>query len=235
VLLATGASYRRLGVPALEKLNGAGVFYGGPASEAPAMAGRDVYVLGGANSAGQAALELAGHARRVTLVVRAGSLAEGMSHYLVRQVESTPRLEVRLGTEIVGGGGDGWLEHLVLRNRADGSEETVDADGLFLMIGARPHTEWLPPDVDRDVSGFVLTGADHRDDHAWPLDRSPFLLETSMPRVFAAGDVRHGSVKRVASAVGEGSVAIQLLHQLFVADQLHPRGRPKEPAVQIGG
>ncbi|HTE59461.1 MAG TPA: NAD(P)/FAD-dependent oxidoreductase, partial [Solirubrobacteraceae bacterium] len=140
VLLATGASYRRLGVPALEALNGAGVFYGGPASEAPAVADQDVYVLGGANSAGQAALHLARYARRVTLVVRAQSLGVGMSHYLVRQVEATPRLHVRLGTEIVGGGGDGWLEHLVLRDREEGGEATVDADGLFLMIGARPHT-----------------------------------------------------------------------------------------------
>ncbi|HYM57589.1 MAG TPA: FAD-dependent oxidoreductase [Solirubrobacteraceae bacterium] len=234
VLLVTGARYRRLGVPALEALNGAGVFYGGPASEAPAIAGQDAYVLGGANSAGQAALYLARYARRVTLVVRAQSLGAGMSHYLLRQVEATPRLQVRLGTEIVGGGGDGWLEHLVLRDRAEGREETVDADGLFLMIGARPHTDWLPPEVDRDARGFVLTGTDLRDDHAWPLDRSPFLLETSMPGVFAAGDVRHGSVKRVASAVGEGSVAIQLLHRLFAADRLHPRGHPKEPAVVIG-
>jgi thioredoxin reductase (NADPH) len=233
VLLATGASYRRLGVPALEALNGAGVFYGGPASEAPAMAGQDVFVLGGANSAAQAALYLARYAKSVTLVARAQSLGAGMSHYLVRQVEATPRLRVRLGTEIVGGGGDGWLEHLVLRDRRTGSEENVDADGLFLMIGAHPHTEWLPREVDRDARGFVLTGADLRDDHAWPLDRNPFLLETSMPGVFATGDVRHGSVKRVASAVGEGSVAIQLLHRLFAADRRHPRGRPKEPAVAI--
>jgi thioredoxin reductase (NADPH) len=234
VLLATGARYRRLDIPALEALNGAGVFYGGPTSEAPAMADRDVYVLGGANSAGQAALHLARYARRVTLVARAQSLDAGMSHYLVRQVEATPKLQVRLGTEIVGGGGDGWLEQLVLRDRADGSEETVDADGLFLMIGARPHTEWLPAEVDRDTQGFVLTGSDLRGDDAWPLDRSPFLLETSMPGLFAAGDVRHGSVKRVASAVGEGSVAIQFLHRMFVADGLHPRGRPKEPADVIG-
>jgi thioredoxin reductase (NADPH) len=233
VLLATGASYRRLGVPALEALSGAGVFYSGAVAAAPAMAGRDVYVLGGANSAGQAALHLARYARRVTLLVRAQSLGAGMSHYLVRQVEAEPKLQVRLGTEIAGGGGDGWLEQLVLRDRADGSEETVDADVLFLMIGARPHTEWLPPEVDRDAEGFVLTGTDLRDDSDWPLDRSPFLLETSMPGVFAAGDVRHGSVKRVASAVGEGAVAIQLLHHLFEADRLHPRGRPKEP-VAIG-
>ncbi|HEY6671966.1 MAG TPA: FAD-dependent oxidoreductase [Solirubrobacterales bacterium] len=233
VLLATGASYRRLGVPALEALSGAGVFYSGAVAAAPAMTGRDVYVLGGANSAGQAALHLARYARRVTLLVRAQSLGAGMSHYLVRQVEAEPKLQVRLGTEIAGGGGDGWLEQLVLRDRADGSEETVDADVLFLMIGARPHTEWLPPEVDRDAEGFVLTGTDLRDDSDWPLDRSPFLLETSMPGVFAAGDVRDGSVKRVASAVGEGAVAIQLLHRLFEADRLHPRGRPKEP-VAIG-
>jgi thioredoxin reductase (NADPH) len=226
VLLATGAHYRRLGVPELEALNGAGVFYGGPASEALGMTGQDVYVIGGANSAGQAALELARYARRVTLVVRAQSLGAGMSEYLVRQVEATPKLEVRLATEIVGGGGDAWLEQLVLRD-GDG-EETVEAGGLFVMIGARPHTEWLPPEVERDSKGFVLTGTDLRDDR-WPLDRSPFPLETSVPGVFAAGDARHGSVKRVASAVGEGSIAIQLVHRLFVADRLHPRGRRREP------
>ncbi len=231
VLLATGASYRRLGVESLEALNGAGVFYGSAASEAPAMAGQDVYVLGGANSAGQAALHLARYARSVTLVVRSCSLHAGMSHYLVQQVEATPGLRVRLGTEIVGGGGDGWLEQLVLRDRADGSEETVDASGLFLMIGANPHTEWLPAEIERDERGFILTGADLGADNGWPLERDPFLLETSMPGVFAAGDVRHGSVKRVASSVGEGSVAIQLLHRMFEADGLVPRGRPQEPAL----
>jgi thioredoxin reductase (NADPH) len=231
VLLATGVSYRRLGITAIEALNGAGVFYGGPASEAPAVAGRDVYVLGGANSAGQAALHLARYARRVTLVIRSQTLGAGMSHYLVRQVKATPNVQVRLGTEIVGGGGDGWLEHLVLADRLRGGEETVDADALFLMIGGHPHTEWLPSEVERDDQGFVLTGTDLPDDRTWPLARSPFLLETSMPGVFAAGDVRHGSAKRVASAVGEGSVAVQLLHNLFAGDQLHPRDRPKEPAV----
>lgn len=231
VILATGARYRRLGVPALEALNGAGVFYGGATSEAPAIAGEDVYVLGGANSAGQTALHLARYARRVTLVVRGQSLGAGMSDYLVRQVEATPNLHVRLGSEIVGGGGDGWLEHLVLRDCSDGGQETVEAGGLFLMIGARPHTEWLPADIDRDEQGFVLTGPDLGDDMAWPADRAPFSLETSMPRVFAAGDVRHGSVKRVSSAAGEGSVAIQLLHRLFAAERLHPRGRHKDTAV----
>jgi thioredoxin reductase (NADPH) len=196
------------------------------------MAGKHVYVLGGANSAAQAALNLSRYAQRVTLIVRGPSLGEGASHYLVRQVEAAPRLEVRLGSEIVGGGGDGWLDHLVLRDCATGSEETVEADGLFVLIGARPHTDWLPAEIERDSRGFVLTGPDLHDDHSWSLDRSPFLLETSMPGVFAAGDVRHGSAKRVASAVGEGSVAIQLLHGLFAADGLESHGRPKEPVLQ---
>ncbi len=221
VLLATGASYRRLGVPELEALNGAGVFYGGSTSEAHGMANSDVYVLGGANSAGQAALHLARFARQVTIVVRGKSLDAGMSHYLARQIEVTPRVRVRLGTQIVGGGGDGWLERLVLRDRLNGTEETVDADGLFLMIGAHPHTDWLPDEIERDPGGFVLTGADV-DPARWPLAREPLLLETSMPRVFAVGDARHGSVKRVASAVGEGSVAIQLLHRLAADDRLRP-------------
>ena len=148
-----------------------------------------------------------------------------MSQYLVRQVEATPKIDVRVGTEVVDGGGAGRLEHLVLRDRATGADETVPADGLFLMIGARPHTDWLPPDIARDERGFVVTGPDLGDEGSWPLDRRPLQLETSVPGVFAAGDVRNGSVKRVASAVGEGSVAIQMLHQLFEADQLRPRGR----------
>jgi thioredoxin reductase (NADPH) len=227
VLLATGVSYRRLGIPALEDLNGAGVYYGGAASEAQGVVGRDVYIVGGANSAGQAALHLARYAAHVTLVVRAESLRAGMSHYLVQQVEADPNVEVRLQTEVVDGGGNLRLEHLTLRNDAAGSEETVRADALFLMIGARPHTEWLPDTIRRDEQGFVLCGPDLAD-HDWSHDRGPFLFETSMRGVFAAGDVRHGSVKRVASAVGEGSVAIQLLHQFFAADQLAPLGRPRD-------
>jgi thioredoxin reductase (NADPH) len=227
VLLAMGATYRRVGVPELEALNGAGVFYGGPTSEAPAMAGQDVYVLGGANSAGQAAIYLARYAKTVTLVVRAESLNTAMSHYLVREVEMTPNVSVRLRTEIVGGGGEGALEYLVLRDRADGTQETVDAAGLFLMIGANPSTDWLPAQIERDDQGFVRTGQNVADAHPWPLDRHRMFLETSMPGVFAAGDIRHGSVKRVASAVGEGSVAIQLLHDLFALDRRQPGGRPK--------
>jgi thioredoxin reductase (NADPH) len=231
VVLATGAAYRRLGVPALEALNGAGVFYGGPASEAPAMAGKDAYIVGGSNSAGQAALHLARYSRRVILVVRAQSLSAGMSHYLVHELEGTPNVEIRLGTHLVGGGGDGRLEYLELREGATGAENTVAADGLFVLIGARPRTDWLPDEIARDRRGFVLTGGDLADDPSWPLERQPLLLETSLPGVFAAGDARHGSVKRVASAVGEGSIAIQLIQSLFVAERLH-RGGPGTGAVQ---
>jgi thioredoxin reductase (NADPH) len=227
VLLATGAEYQRIGIPELEALNGAGVFYGGTGSEAARMADREVFVVGGANSAGQAALHLARYAEHVTLLVRADSLTEGMSSYLVQQIEATPRLDVRLGTEVVGGGGQARLEHLVLRDRNTGREETVDADGLFLMIGARPHTGWLPEAVARDEQGFVYTGSDVLATGAWPLERPPLSLETSLPRVLAAGDLRHGAVRRVASAVGEGSVAVQLLHRLFELDGLHPTGRRK--------
>jgi thioredoxin reductase (NADPH) len=218
VILAVGAAYRRLGVPALESLNGAGVFYGGPGSEAHAMAGKDAYIVGGANSAGQAALHLADYARRVTLVVRAQSLRAGMSHYLAHELEGAPNVEVRLDSEVIGGGGDGRLQYLELRRDATGEHETVAADGLFVLIGARPRTDWLPEQIERDRQGFLLTGADVADD--WRLERPPLPLETSMPGVFASGDVRHGSVKRVASAVGEGSIAIQLVHGLFAAEQL---------------
>ena len=144
VILATGAAYRRLGVPSLEELTGAGVFYGGPASEAHALTGKDVFVAGGGNSAGQAALHLARYARRVTLVVRGPALEAGMSHYLTQEIEATPNIDVRTGTTVVGGGGDGRLRELVLRDGATGEEETVAADALFVLIGARPHTDWLP-------------------------------------------------------------------------------------------
>ena len=214
VVLATGARYRRLGVRSLEALRGAGVYYGAAASEAPLVSGDDVYVVGGANSAGQAALHLARYARSVTLVVRASSLDAGMSHYLVREVTSTRNIVVRTGTQVADGGGDGRLEHLVLRGH-DGQQETVSAQALFLMIGAQPHTDWLPDSVERDASGFVVTGADLGDHVRERLGRMPGALETSLPGVLAVGDVRHGSVKRVASAVGEGSVAIRLVHGIL--------------------
>jgi thioredoxin reductase (NADPH) len=222
VILATGAAYRRLEVDELESLavSGAGVFYGGPASEAPALVGRDVFVVGGANSAGQAALHLADYARRVTVVVRADSIAAGMSDYLVQQVKASPNIEVRLKTEVVGGGGEGRLERLELRDRDGGAVESVEAGALFLMIGARPHTDWLPAGIVCDASGFIGTGTDVAEAPAWPLERAPLSLETSMPGVFAVGDVRNGSMNRVASAVGEGSTAVRLVQDLFAFARL---------------
>ncbi|MFN8217915.1 MAG: FAD-dependent oxidoreductase [Solirubrobacterales bacterium] len=221
VILAAGAAYRRLEVDELEALagSGAGVFYGGPSTEAPAMVDRDVFVVGGANSAGQAALHLAEYARTVTLVVRAESLAAGMSHYLIQQVEASPNIEVRLRTEVVGGGGESWLERLDLRGRDGGASETVAADALFLMIGARPNTGWLPEEILRDDSGFIRTGPELAASPAWPLERPPFPLETSMPGVLAIGDVRADSLNRVAAAVGEGSGAVRLVHDIFAAER----------------
>jgi thioredoxin reductase (NADPH) len=220
VILATGASYRRLGAASLEALNGAGVFYGGPSSEAPWLSGKNVYVVGGGNSAGQAALHLARYARRVTVLVRAQSLEAGMSHYLIQAVEAAPNVTVRTDTAVVGGGGEGHLQQLVLRDAA-GDDTAVAADALFVLIGARPQTEWLPADIARDEYGFLFTGEDVTAE-VWPLERRPLSLETSMPDVFAAGDVRYASIKRVAAAAGEGSIAIQLVQRLVADPQLHP-------------
>jgi thioredoxin reductase (NADPH) len=221
VVLASGVTWRRLGSPRLEALIGAGVFYGAAASEARAMRGRDVCVVGGANSAGQAAVFLAGHAASVTLLVRGDSL-DDMSRYLANELERMPNVTVRLGVEVVDGEGDERLEAVTLRHRDRGELERLPTSALFAHIGAEPRTEWLRGSVARDASGYVLTGADllradcGGDD--WPLARPPLVFETSIPGVFAAGDVRHGSIKRVASAVGEGAVAVQLVHQ-YLAEQ----------------
>jgi thioredoxin reductase (NADPH) len=216
VVIATGASYRHLGVPSLETLNGAGVFYGAATTEARALGGQEVYVVGGANSAGQAAMHLSKYASRVVLLVRGSSLAVSMSDYLIKEIEATDNVEVRLNTRVIGGGGKGRLESLILRDFASGLTETVSAAALFVLVGAEPHTAWLPEEIERDERGFVLTGGDllwdGRLPERWDLERPPMPLETSVPGVFAVGDVRHGSVKRVASAVGEGSIAIQMVH-----------------------
>ena len=222
VVVATGASYRRLGVPSLEALNGAGVFYGAATAEARSLEGQEVYVVGGANSAGQATMHLSKYASRVTLVVRGSSLEAGMSDYLVREVEDADNVRVRLNTRVVGGGGEGRLERLALDDTAVGRAETVPAAALFVLIGAEPLTGWLPDEIACDEEGFILTGGDipdggHQKDLRAP-KRLSMPLETSMRGVFATGDVRHGSVKRVASAVGEGSIAIRLVH-----DYLDPK------------
>ncbi len=210
VVIATGVSYRRLTVPGLESLAGAGVFYGAATTEARALAGKRAFVVGGGNSAGQAALHLSTYAQHVTILVRSSSLAASMSQYLIREIEAAPNIEVRYRTEVAGGGGDGRLEQLSLRHRDTGDTQTEPADGLFVLIGAQPLTDWLPETVGRDQWGYVLTGPDLAE--RWTLQREPYLLETSAPGVFAVGDVRHGSMKRVASAVGDGSIAIRLAH-----------------------
>jgi thioredoxin reductase (NADPH) len=222
VVIATGVSYRRLGIPSLDALTGAGVFYGAATSEATAMKGREVFVVGGANSAGQAAVHLARYAAKVTMLVRGQSLAESMSEYLVKEITSTPNIAVRRGAVVTGGAGTGRLENLTLLDQMSGVTETVPAAAVFVMIGAEPRTQWLPEDIRRDRWGFVVTGPDlmaggHPPD-GWPLRRPPMLLESSLPGVFAVGDVRCGSVKRVASAVGEGSVAIRLIHDYLRGD-----------------
>jgi thioredoxin reductase (NADPH) len=213
VVLATGVSYRRLGVPDLEALSGAGVYYGSSVSEAHGLRGLDAVVVGGGNSAGQAALHLARYCNSVTLLVRGPELAAGMSDYLIRAIAATENTTVRTGTEVVGGGGDGRLEWVTVRDISTGVEDTLHVDGLFVMIGAQPRTEWLPESIACDRHGFVLAGADAAASGRWPLDRSPQPYETTCPGVFAVGDLRAGSVKRVAAAVGEGSVVVSQLYR----------------------
>ena len=212
IVLANGVSYRRLGVKPLEELLGAGVFYGAAASEAQALKGRRVFMVGGGNSAGQAALHLAKHAASVSIVVRGKSLVDSMSDYLIKELGAAPNLDVRLRSQVVDGGGEGRLQFLFLRDLESGLDQRVDADALFIMIGAQPHTDWLPDEIERDRWGFVLTGDDVPKGIRSTPER-PLPFETSMLGVFAAGDVRHGSIKRVASAVGEGSSAIRSLHE----------------------
>ena len=215
VLVATGVSYRRLEAPGLDGIGYRGVYYGASASEAVQCLGEDVYVVGAANSAGQAALNLAKYANRVVLLVRAASLEASMSQYLVGRIQAAPNIDVLLQTQVVGARGDTHLEALTLADRASGAEEEVAASWLFVFIGAAPRTDWLGKEVARDARGFVLTGPELSVDPEtpWPLTRAPFALETSVPGVFAAGDVRLDSMKRVASAVGEGAMAVYLTHR----------------------
>jgi thioredoxin reductase len=226
VIIATGASYRRLEVPALDALQGRGVFYGAAVTEASAFQGRNVFVVGGGNSAGQAAVYLAKWASHVTILLRGESLARSMSDYLVRMIGAAPNMTVSNHVEVVGGTGADRLETLVLEDCLSHGRRSVQADALFVLIGSNPRTEWLADSVTRDQWGFVFTGPEvARDAWAhWPGDRQPFSLETSVPGVFAVGDVRRGSVKRVGSAVGEGSVAIPQVHGWLASEAAESAG-----------
>ena len=218
VVIATGIEWRRLGVPRLEELVGLGVFYGAAVSESRAMQDQDVFIIGAGNSAGQAALHLANFASSVTLLVRSDSFATSMSSYLVQAIESTANIVVRNRTEVIGGGGRERLESLTIADRAHGTVEEVPAAALFIMIGGEPHTRWLPEEIARDPHGYVLTGRDLHEAGARGEQREePSMLETSMRGVFAAGDVRHGSMRRVASAVGDGATVVRLIHDYIAA------------------
>jgi len=215
VLIASGVSYRLIPAPGFAELTGAGVYYGAALTEARSCADQHVVVIGGANSAGQAAVYFSGYARRVSMLVRS-SLEKSMSHYLIEQIAALENVEVRTGTEAIAAHGqDGRLKSLDIRDR-DGNVSTEDADACFIFIGAAPRTDWLEGVLARDERGFILAGAEVRD-HGWPLERDPYVLETSVPGVFVAGDVRSRSIKRVASAVGEGSMAVSLIHEYLAS------------------
>jgi thioredoxin reductase (NADPH) len=208
---------RKLDIPGMDRLSGAGVYYGAGSTEALSCKGDDVYIVGGANSAGQAAINMSRYARRVIMLVRGKSLAASMSQYLIDEIERTPNIVVELETQVVELHGEEHLEAITIQCGRSNSRDRVPAGALFIFIGAMPVTDWLDGVVERDERGFILTGPalirDGKPLRGWPLDRPPSLLETSVPGIFAVGDVRHGSVKRVASGVGEGSVAIQFVHQ----------------------
>ncbi len=217
VLLATGVSYTRLTAPGVAELEGAGIYYGGALSEAMTTKGEDVYMVGGANSAGQAAIHFSGYARSVRMLVRGESLASGMSQYLIDRIESTPNIEVWPYSSVVEAIGEGRLEALRITNSQRNDEQTVPASSLFVFIGARPTIDWLDSQIALDRQGYVITGPDldrlPENPVRWPLKREPFLLETNVPGVFVAGDLRHQSMKRIASATGEGAMAIHFVHQ----------------------
>jgi thioredoxin reductase (NADPH) len=211
IILATGVSWRKLEIDGFERLAGKGIFYGAARSEAPNTHGLDVHIVGAGNSAGQAALFFSTHARSVTILCRGDGLAKGMSRYLIDQIAVRPNIRTRTHCEVVAAHGETSLESLDILNSATGETRCFDSGGLFIFIGADAQTDWLPPEIELDERGFVETGPDvHRD---WELERDPYLLETSVPGVFACGDVRSGPVKRVAAAVGEGSMSIAFVHQ----------------------
>ncbi len=221
VIVATGIAYRRLSAPGLQCLLGSGVYYGASIWEARLMQGKRALVVGGGNSAGQAALHLSRYADSVDVVVRGDTLASTMSSYLREALEASPSISIRYDTEVIDGDGGGSLQSITLRHRSTGELERLEAGGLFIMIGAEPRTDWLPGELERDEQGYLLAGSDlirgGRLVRSWPLQRAPYALETSLPGVFAVGDVRHGSTKRVAAGAGEGSVAVSELHRLLAS------------------
>jgi thioredoxin reductase (NADPH) len=220
IILATGVSWRRLATEGFERLLGKGVYYGASRSEAASTQGQDIHLIGGGNSAGQAALFFASHARSVTLVVRGSGLDSSMSRYLIEQVRRKPNIRVLPGSEVKAAHGDKLLSAIDLLDRATGVVERVDCGGVFVFIGADAETEWLPEAIARDARGYVLTGDAVARSGRWNRQRDPYLLETSVPGIFACGDLRSSPVKRVAAAVGEGSMSIAFVHQ-FLA-QAHP-------------
>jgi thioredoxin reductase (NADPH) len=216
VLIASGVSYRKLTAPGFEDFTGAGIYYGAALTEARACKDQHVVVIGGANSAGQASVYFSGYAGRVSMLIRGDSLTKSMSQYLIEQIEAIPNIEVRTHTEAVAAHGeDGRLTSLTIRN-GDSNSEQEQVDACFIFIGAAPRTDWLEGVVARDDRGFILAGADAQE-RGWPLPRDPYPLETSVPGVFVAGDVRSRSIKRVASAVGEGSMAVSLIHEYLAS------------------
>ena len=221
LILATGVTWRRLAVEGIDKLVGKGVFYGAARSEANAIHGHDVHLIGAGNSAGQAALYFSSHARKVTLVVRGKRLEDGMSHYLIEQLRLKSNISVQLGSEIHSVHGDGNLSAVDILERTSGEVRRHASGGLFIFIGADAETEWLPADIARNERGYILTGDDVMKTGRWSYHRDPYLLETSAPGVFACGDVRLSPVKRVASAVGEGSMAIAFVHQCLAHEKAH--------------
>jgi thioredoxin reductase (NADPH) len=217
LMIASGVQWRRLAAPGIDRLQGAGIYYGGGATEALSCQGEIVYVIGGANSAGQAAMNFAKYAERVVIVVRGQSLSSTMSQYLIDQIKERPNIQIWPNASICEAHGEIHLEEISFLCSDSNKIERVKATSMFIFIGASPRTDWLAGIVERDDHGFILTGPDlireGQRPKGWTLDRDPYLLETNLPGLFAVGDVRHGSVKRVASGVGEGSVAVQFIHQ----------------------